>query len=230
MTAVASFPYFDVDETLISQYANSPTLVELVEDFGQYFDPTANLTDFFNTVWNIDTAIGFGLDIWGIILGVSRVIPIPGTAGSFGFDNADTPPDWEDFGNVDDSAAGGPFYSGQIVGNSYKLNDGPYRTLLLTKALANICQTTAPALNALISNLFPGRGICYTQDLGGMQMSYVIEFPLTSIEYAILAYSGVLAHPAGVGVNIQVIEQGYFGFQEAGPTSEPFGYGVFYNG
>lgn len=229
MTAVASFPFFDVDATLISQYANSPTLVELVEDFGQYLDPTANLTAFFNDVWNIDTAVGFGLDIWGIILGVSRVIPIPGTAGSFGFANVDSPPDWEDFGNESNAAAGGPFYSGQIVGNSYKLNDGPYRTLLLTKAFANICATTAPALNALISNLFPGRGRAYTLDLGAMTMSYVLEFPLSSIEFAILAYSGVLAHPAGVGFNIQVIESGYFGFAEAGPAVEPFDFGVFFD-
>lgn len=229
MTAVASFPEFNVDATVISQYANSPTLVALVENFGQYFDPTANLTDFFNVVWNIDTAVEFGLDIWGIILCVSRVIQIPGTSGSFGFENSDTPPDWQDFGNTAIPAAGGPFYSGQIVGDSYKLNDGPYRTLLLTKALANICATTAPALNALITNLFPGRGVCYTVDRGAMQMSYVFLFPLTTIEYAILADSGVLPHPAGVGVNVAVIDTEFFGFKEAAPLVNPFGYGVFYN-
>jgi Protein of unknown function (DUF2612)/PASTA domain len=221
-------PEFDVDATVISQYANSPTILALVANFAEYFDPAQNLQSFYLDVWNIDTAIGFGLDIWGRILGVSRVIPIPGTSGSFGFENSDTPPDWENFGNLDDVLSGGPFFSGQISGNSYKLNDGPYRTLLLTKALGNICATTAPALNALITNLFPGRGRCYTKDGGAMTMTYVFEFPLTTIEYAILAYSGVLAHPAGVGVNISVAAGGFFGFAEALPGVEPFNFGTFF--
>lgn len=221
---------FDIDATVISQYANSPTILALVEDFGQWFDPAANIQDFYLTVWNIDTAVGFGLDIWGIILGVSRVVPIPGTSGSFGFDNADVPADWENFGNRDNPNAGGPFFSGQISTGSYRLDDGPYLTLLLTKALANVCATTAPALNALISNLFPGRGRCYTVDLGDMQMAYHFNFALTSIELAILEFSGVLAHPAGVGVSIQVVPESLFGFKEAGTLAKPFNFGVFYNG
>ena len=222
MTAVATFPQFDITQTVISQYANSPTLRQLIANSGQYFDPTANLTAFFNDYWNIDTAFGAGLDVWGRILGVSRVVPIPGTENTFGFDNTDTPPDWENWG-------GGPFYAGQISGNSFNLNDPSYKVLLLTKAMANIVNAVAPALNAIVTNLFPGRGRCYVLDLGGMHMRYVFEFSLSSIEYAILAYSGVLPHPAGVGVSILVIPpENNFGFQEALPGSKPFNFGVFY--
>jgi hypothetical protein len=223
-------PEFNVDATVISQYANSPTLLALVANFAQYFDPAADLQAFYLDVWNIDTAMGFGLDIWGVILQVSRVIPIPGNSDVFGFTTSDVPPDWDTFGNDSILGIGGPFSGGQLTGNSYKLQDAAYRTLLLTKALANICATTAPALNALITNLFPGRGRCYTQDTGAMTMSYVFEFTLTTIEFAILAYSGVLAHPAGVGINVNVIATNYFGFQEAGPGVEPFNYGTFFNG
>jgi beta-lactam-binding protein with PASTA domain len=224
-------PEFDVDATVISQYANSPTLITLVENFAAYFDPAVNIQQFYLTVWNIDTASGFGLDIWGLILGVSRIIPIPGGSGAFGFNNDDVPPDWENFGNENNSTVGGPFYTGALSTGSYRLDDGPYRVLLLTKALANICATTAQALNALIQNLFPGRGRCYTQDLGGMAMSYVFNFSLSTIEYAILAYSGVIAHPAGVKVNISVVPAGaFFGFEEAGSSARPFDFGVFYNG
>jgi hypothetical protein len=222
MSAPATFPAFDINVTLLSQYANSPVITTLMQDFGAYFDPTANLTQFYNLYWNIDTAQGAGLDIWGRILDVSRIVPIPGTTGAFGFDNPDRPPDWQNWG-------GGPFFAGDLVGNSFRLNDPSYRTLLLTKALANIVTTTAPALNALVRNLFPGRGRCYTLDLGGMAMRYVFEFGLTSIEYAILAYSGVLPHPAGVAVSILVIPaSSNFGFKEALPGAKPFGYGVFY--
>lgn len=223
-------PAFNIDATVISQYANSPTILALVEDFGQWFDPSQNIQNFYLTVWNIDTAIGFGLDIWGVILGVSRVLPIPGSSGAFGFDNIDVPPDFENFGNVNDSTVGGPFFSGQISGNSYRLDDNPYRVLLLTKALANICATTAPALNALITNLFPGRGVCYTVDRGNMAMSYIFTFPLSSIEFAILSFSGVLPHPAGVLVDVLVIRSGFFGFEEAGGNVAPFDFGTFFNG
>jgi hypothetical protein len=91
-------------------------------------------------------------------------------------------------------------------------------------------------LNQLIRNLFPGRGRAYTIDrgqsnasAGGMRMTYVFEFPLTNIEYAILAFSGVLPHPAGVLVSILVIPGGDFGFQEQGPLVKPFDFGVFFH-
>lgn len=225
----------DIEETICSQYANSPSIGQLLANMNQYIDPRQNLINFYNAVWNVDTAVGFGLNIWGRIVGVSRVIPIPGTAGAFGFDNDDSPPDWQTFGSVGSPGVGGPFFSGQVQTGGFSLNDSSYRTLILTKALANICATTAPALNQLIQNLFPGRGRAYTVDggksntsVGGMRMTYVFEFALSSIEYAILAFSGVLPHPAGVQVSIVVIPQGSFGFEEQGSLVEPFNFGTFY--
>lgn len=208
---------------------------QLSINMNQYLDPRANLINFYNAVWNVDTAVGFGLNIWGRIVGVSRVVPIPGTAGSFGFANVDSPPDWQTWGNGT-PGVGGPFFAGQKVTGGFSLNDSSYRTLILTKALANIVATTAPAMNQLIRNLFPGRGKAYTVDkgksntsVGGMQMTYVFEFSLTTIEYAILAFSGVLPHPAGVGVSILVIPAGSFGFKEQGPLVKPYNFGTFYN-
>lgn len=225
----------NTNQTLCSEYANSPILLQLIANMNQYLDPRANMLAFYNYVWNVNTAVGFGLDIWGRIVGVSRVVPIPGTTGRFGFYNSDTPPDWQTFGSMDSPGVGGPFFSGEVNTGGFTLNDDSYRTLILTKALANICATTAPALNQLIQNLFPGRGRAYTQDggksntsVGGMRMTYVFEFALSSIEYAILAFSGVLPHPAGVLVSVQVIPAGtFFGFKE-GSNSQPFNFGVFY--
>lgn len=226
---------FNVEATVISQYANSPTLLQLLENMATYIDPRENILNFYNLVWNVDTAVGFGLDIWGRIVGVSRVIPIPGTSGSFGFDNTDVPPDWENFGTLGQPSVGGPFFSGELNTGSFILNDASFRVLILTKALANICQTTAPALNQLITNLFPGRGKCFTQDLGqsntatgGMRMNYVFQFSLSTVENAILANSGVLPHPAGVLTGIVTVPEESFGFEEQGPV-EPFNQGTFFN-
>lgn len=195
----------------------------------QYIDPSANFEEFYDFIWNVDTAQGFGLDIWGRIVGVSRVIPIPGDEGSFGFNNDDVPPDWQNFGNVNSPGTGGPFYAGQTSTGSFTLNDTAYRTLILAKALANIAATTPAALNQLVTNLFPGRGRAYTQDGRDMTMTYVFEFSLTSIEFAILSFSGVLPHPGGVLTKITVVpvDTGFFGFAEMGAGVVPFGFGVF---
>lgn len=223
LTSTALFPPFEVDETVISQYTTSPTIMRLVHDLAQYVDPRVNMTEFYNLVWNVDTAVGFGLDIWGRIVGVSRLLRLPSTDPIFGFDNADDPPDWQPFNQ-------GIFFPGSQASQAFLLPDDPFRTLILTKALSNIVATNAASLNQLLRNLFPGRGKAYVQDLGGMAMRFVFEFALTSTEYAILTQSGALPHPAGVSYSVVVIPvaSGLFGFREAGSTSRPFNFGVFY--
>lgn len=212
----------NVGRTIISQYANSATLRTLIENLNEYIDPRVNIEEFYRTIWNVDTAEGEGLDIWGRIVGVSRLLQLTGTQNIFGFLNASVPYDWAPFGQ-------GTFSTGTEVTQAYELNDTAYRTLILTKALANIVATNAPSLNALLRNLFPGRGRAYVLDLGNMSMRFVFEFSLTNIEYAILTQSGALPHPAGVSFSVLVIPSVHlFGFQEAGPSAYPFDYGVFY--
>lgn len=210
----------NVEQTIISQYANSPTLVQLVQNINEYLDPRANFQAFYDFVWNVDTAQGFGLDIWGRIVGVSRLLQIPGADPIVGFDNASVPKDWYPMSY-------GRFAREGEATFSYSLPDSAYKTLILTKALANICSTTAPAFNQILKNLFPNRGRCYVRDLGGMTIQLVFNFSLSAVEYAILTQSGALPHPAGVGYSVVVIPQGLFGFQGQGASVQPFNYGVF---
>lgn len=209
-------------DTAISQYANSPIIQQLLTNMAAYIDPRKNLLEFYNTIWNVDTANDAGLKIWGRIVGIARVIPIPGTSGKFGFNNSDVPPDWQNFRNQFSGGGGGPFYAGQIGTGGFSLDTESYRTLILVKALANIVSTDAPSLNSLVRNLFPNRGRAYTIDRGNMAMSYIFEFALTPIEFAILSFSGVLPHPAGVLVNVIVIQGGRFGFRESGNRQHGF--------
>lgn len=212
----------NVGRTIISQYANSPTIRALIENFDEYIDPRANLDAFYNMVWNVDTAVGVGLDIWGRIVGVSRLLQLTSNRDTFGYLNEDFPPDWAPFNQ-------GTFSTGTELTQAYELADDAYRVLILTKALSNIVATNAPSLNALLQNLFPGRGRAYVLDLGGMAMRFVFEFSLTTIEYAILTQSGALPHPAGVRYSVLVLPTaGLFGFKENGPLVQPFDYGVFY--
>ena len=62
-------------QTVQSEYGNSPTLLSLIESFNDAVDPSSDINNFYAFVWDVATAQGFGLDIWGRIVGISRTIP-----------------------------------------------------------------------------------------------------------------------------------------------------------
>lgn len=192
----------NVEKTIISQYANSPTIVTLCKNVDYYLDPRADIDAFYSFVWNVDTAQGFGLDTWGRIVNVDRSINVP----------ANTP----NPGNF-------AFTSG-----AYLMTDSEYRSVILIKALANITSCTAASLNQLIQNLFAGRGRCYVNDMGSMTMRYTFEFYLKPFEYVIISGGTVAPRPAGVQLDIiQIDPLTTFGFFE-GVQLQPFDQGTFY--
>ena len=64
----------NVDQTIISQYGNSPTITSLIDSCNAAVDPTGDIDNFLTWIWQVSTAQGFGLDIWGRIVGVSRIV------------------------------------------------------------------------------------------------------------------------------------------------------------
>lgn len=181
------------EQTIISQYAESPTLVQLITNFNGYIDQSANIDAFYDLVWNVDTAQGHGLDIWGRIVGVGRVLQVQSTP-YFGF----TGP----AGVSGDPYNVSPFYSGSVLTENYALSDTAYRVLILAKALSNISNGTIPSINQILLNLFPGRGDCYVTDDQDMTMTYTFTFVLTPVELAIISQSGVLPKPTGVSATV----------------------------
>jgi hypothetical protein len=179
---------FDYWATVISQYANSPVLMQLISNWNDYVDQTANLDLFFDNVFNIATAQGHGLDVWGRILNVVRTLQIA-VSRNFGF--VEGAPSADPF-NVS------PFYIGDPLTTNFNLSDDAYRTLLYAKALANISDGSIKSINQLLLNLFPHRGNCYVTDGQNMTMTYTFRFVLTPVEAAIVSQSGVLPKPTGV--------------------------------
>lgn len=209
----------NVEETIISQYGNSATITQLIRNMNQYIDPRTDFQTFYDYVWNVETAQGFGLDIWGKIVDIDRELLIPPPLDNFGFNEA---------GSSAFSFNDAPFYNGvPPVSETYRLADDAYRKLILVKALANISATNAPTLNQLLQNLFSDRGRCYVNDIGGMALRYTFEFDLTNYEFAIITQSGALPRPAGVQSSVFNSALPLFGFSESGPQSAPFGQGVF---
>ena len=209
----------NVEQTIVSQYANSPTLVQLIENMNGYIDPQADFDAFYDFVWNIETAQAWGLDILGRIVNVSRQLNIPGAVLNFGFKEG---VNYQPFGQA-------PLYAGTPASTVYSLSDDAYRTLILMKALLNISNNTAPAINQLLKNLFAGRGRCYVTDTGQMQIRFVFEFALFPYEIAILTQSNAVPRPAAVLAQVMQLDlPNTFGFKE-GQVFQAFGHGVLFN-
>lgn len=184
---------FDWFATVISQYANSPIILQLISNMAEYIDPTALFDKFFILVFNVDTAVGYGLDVWGRIVGVSRVLQIPLDDKYFGFEQAD--PDAYPFGE-------GIFYNNSGLTSNFALADEAYRKLIFAKALANISDGSIPSINQILVNLFASYGNCYVTDEGDMAMTYTFGSELSKVDFAIVSQSGVLPRPVGVSVTV----------------------------
>lgn len=195
VSPIGSIPLLDYWVTVISQYANSPRLDALIENINSSIDPTVNVDAFFDNMFNIDTATGYGLDVWGRILGVERTLSVAFDDEYLGMNEAQ--PGSFPFGQA-------PFFNGQQLTNNFDLTDSAYRVLLLAKALFNITDGSILSINTILLLLFPARGNCYVVDNLDMTMAYKFEFALTSVELAIVGQSDVLPRPSGVLASLDV--------------------------
>lgn len=189
---------FDVTTTVLAQYANSPTLRGIVDDISAWLDDADQFNTFYAYVWDISTAQGFGLDIWGRILGVGRVWPIE-TGAYLGYNEAET-------GTTEPFPFNqGVFWTGDPQTTNFALSDDAYRRLLLAKAYANILDGGTYAINRLLQLMFPDRGNAYVIDGNDMTMTYKFEFALTPVDLTLIDNAGVLPQPAGIVVNVDTL-------------------------
>jgi len=180
-----------LEQTILAQYANSPTLRALLEAFNAAIDPTADLELFQRQVWNWETAAGYGLDLWGRIVGVTRFITLPGTMDLWGFDEGLGEP----FGSA-------PFWNGSGTSTIFALSDAAFLVLIKAKALTNLSGCSAPDINRVLQQLLGAVGRCYCLDGQNMTGRLAAEFELDPVTLTILIQSGVLPRPAGVQLTL----------------------------
>lgn len=156
--------------TILSQFANSEILTAIIANVAGYLDQRASFDDFYRLVRNVDTAEGYGLDVWGRIVGVNRVLQVQ-SGSFFGFQEAYVP-NSASITTLNDAASPriadaqyGPFFTGEILTDNFRLADQAYRLLILAKAAANITDGSIPAINRILMSLFPGRGNCYVTEI-----------------------------------------------------------------
>ena len=188
------------NETLLSQYCDSPTITGMLQSFNDAVSPDADITAFYANIWNVATAVGNGLDIWGQIVGVSRVLQIPATP-YLGFDEAFTVPTELTGAQPFDQA---PFWQGSTATVNFALSDTQYRQLIMVKAAANISNLSVASINALLRAEFGTNngsdpyGPAYVIDNQNMSFEYYLDFVPSAAQIAIIENSGVFPRPAGV--------------------------------
>lgn len=176
-----------IPEFTLSQYANSPVLMGVIDSFESAILPTDDIENFYNDIWNIDTATDYGLDCWGKIVGIGRYLEIILTEEFFGFADSGGVYDFLPWNQA-------PFYNSDNQLSTYRLGNNDYRKLIKAKALSNISQTDSFSLNAILRILFDGRR-CYVVDNEDMTILYKFEFTLSAIERAIVKKKKYIASP-----------------------------------
>lgn len=192
----------NVADTILTQYADSPKLKSMIYSFNEAVGIDGFIDDFYDMIWNIETCGTYGLDVWGKIVVVSRLLTVNETQIYFGFGEATLEPPVLDDPQPFNQA---PFYNGTQLTSTVSLSNDVYRKLIMMKAAANISDCTIPNMNEILNYMFGGSGKCYVRNDGNMTMSYVFEFKLSTSELAIVQSSGAL--PAPVGVTVNIIQQ-----------------------
>lgn len=212
-----------VSYAIQSQYSASQKMLLLAAACQKRISPEKDIDLFYRKMFDIYTAEGFGLDNWGVILQMGRVIPGPYLGPCLGFDGSQLSPF-----NQHPFA---PDAGSHTLNVAIRLDDEMYRLLLLYKALANISPSTAAAQNYLLAML-TGIGIsalpgtAYALEVDTMVIRWVFEDSLNATQLAVFKVAGTLARGAGVGWELYTINpRKAFGFD--GGRWQPFGQAPF---
>ena len=192
---------------MISQYANSPKFVSLVTGLRAIFDISGTLEDWYNFVFNLKTASGFGLDIWGGILNQDRYLT---------YFNDDTNKTEKVFLKGEQTIDGVLYTAEQI--------ESLYRLVLFLRAMSYISNSSIAKLNELLRFYFQDRGLAYVLEYGTMKIRFVFQFFVNKLEKSIFE-SEIMPKPTGVLTSYEYIPVGdYFGFFVDGktPTQQPY--------
>jgi len=208
-------------KTIYTQYKrDNSNLCDIVDRAHLGLNERHDFNEFYENFWDIETATGQWLDIWGVIVAVDRYLSVEQDDYFFGYEEGDRQP----FNS-------GIFYTGENLGtNVFRLNDDVFRRVIIAKAMANIAACDTESLNKILTFFFKDRGKTYVTRIGNMAMNFVFEFELEAWEKALLKRGDIFPRPAGVLVNnIVILPEGLFGFNE-GFDYDTFNNGTYYTG
>lgn len=206
---------FHIDATVQSQYAASPHIRALVDAYWEALNPDADIDLIYKNMIDPDTAVGFGLDVWGRIVAIGREYLAADEENIyFGFNpNSSINSRLDTFDNA-------PFF--KKIDGKVRLADPDYRTYIFIKAMINIGDCSLASINRMLKLMFPNAEI-YCLHVDTMVLRLVIRSELAAADKQALLNLPWL--PAGVGLEMYQIITPTFGFNGSGLN--PFNQGTF---
>lgn len=198
-----------INETIISQYANSPTMLGVIYGLNELLDNEDLFDKWVDNIMDIEKCKGFALDMWGKIIGISRYVYI-NPLNQFSSSTFE-----ESIGNYQ-------------AYKTYKMNDDSYRQVIILKCFSNICYASFEKINEFLRLFFGNRGNAYMIKNGTMKARYVFNLSLTETERALLVSLDLLPKPCGVLIDFyEPNAKGTFGFNECSPDNPENGFSNF---
>ena len=186
----------DIDDTIIRQYFTSPRMRRILENFRDNLDAAPFYDMLLDRIIDPRTAVSWGLDVWGRIVGVSRYLDV-GADKFIGFEEAaDITTDT--FGHA-------IWYNGfDASGTALYLADEMYRKLIFAKAWSNISDSSIASINGCLQMIFSDVGKVYVRDNLDKTLTFVLNFDPDQAQIAILTKANVIPVPAGVSFGYEV--------------------------
>lgn len=203
---IQSFDFsVDLLRAVLWQYDNAPALQSLLAQKSDWYEANqrAFWQDWYDQVFNLDTADEFGCAVWARILGIALSVDLPPSPL--------TKPTWG-FGDFNDNFFNSNF--SRTAEGVQTLTLEQKRLVLKLRYLQLVSRGTVPEINRALGDLFANEGTAYVIDGLDMSSSFVaLGFsPSPGIRF-ILDTFDLLPRPAGVGLGYRNVQPA-FGFGE----------------
>lgn len=194
--------------TVQSQYSASPRILALAGMYWDMLNPGSEIQAMLDDMLNPSTARGYGLDVWGRIVGIKRAtVPVSGEYLAFDPDPMSNPD-----GNSWNNAPFNPLTPQGLA------TDSVFRVYVMVKAMMNIGNGSLADINKYFSLMFPDSGIQVIH--AGTMIIRVLDYDAVLTDAAIMALRSIDWVPAGVGWQVWQGEPDCFGF--LGSELQPF--------
>lgn len=205
MSDIQQFDYsVNLLKAILWQYNDAERLQALLEAKQTWYNENqeAFWSNWYNDVFNLETANDFGLSVWSIILN----IPLVSAEGT------DEPgkPVWG-FGEFHKNFNNGNF--SKAAGRVINLSTEQKRIVLKLRYFQLVNRGTVPEINQFLKKLFQDSGSVYVIDSLDMSFAiFIFTFEPDSQIRFILEEFDLFPRPAGVGVKYEVITKKTWGF------------------
>jgi hypothetical protein len=186
----------DYTTLITSQHTDKPKFVALVQALSGAVDGITQAIQSLPQAFDLDNALGKQLDIDGEWIGQSRAVGGVLTLGYFGFsDNVVA----TNFGEENDPSIGGRFYEeDEPFTSTAVLADPEYRLVLKAKIIRNHYDGTTEEIVNALKLIF--NAPAHVEDNGTMNLTIVINAPISAIGQSLLTNFDLLPRPAGVAI------------------------------